>query len=179
MFIKESYNADILLAHQCYSSPDDSPLNIYGSHRRAGEQNIITVPNFRPAGVTPTTEQPMKMIRPHPLLNRPSISRAVCDSDVADPLPIRASGLCSTAHKDGLALKQKGGVFRPRPTAYLLTDYLALMLIVFGLAFSDFGRVMVRTPFSNSAFARSATTPVGSAMERSNAPQLCSRICQD
>src|SRR5687768_11875324 len=36
---------------------------------------------------------------------------------------------------------------------------------------------MVKTPFSNSAFALSEITPTGSATERSNEPQRCSRMC--
>jgi hypothetical protein len=38
---------------------------------------------------------------------------------------------------------------------WLTDDYLAFMLIVFGLTVSAFGRVTVRMPFSKSAFALS------------------------
>jgi hypothetical protein len=53
------------------------------------------------------------------------------------------------------------------------------MVIVFGLLSFDFGRVTVRIPFSKSALARSAITSVESLIERSNAPQRCSRMNQD
>src|SRR6266487_99160 len=65
------------------------------------------------------------------------------------------------------------------PALLFQLTYLVLTVIVLGLASADFGRVMVRMPLSKSAFALSEITPVGGITERSNAPQRCSRMCQD
>lgn len=48
--------------------------------------------------------------------------------------------------------------------------YLVLTVIVRGLTCSAFGRVTVRTPFSNSALAFSDWTSIGSMTLRSNDP---------
>jgi len=56
---------------------------------------------------------------------------------------------------------------KPHP---FIWAYFALTEIILGLTSSDFGSVMVKMPFSNSAFALSEITPTGSAIERSNEP---------
>src|SRR5688572_1543142 len=72
-----------------------------------------------------------------------------------------------------------GGAFRPRPSVTFIGYFVfVLTVIVLGFTSSDFGKVIVRIPFSKSAFALSAFTVVGSMTERSNAPQRCSRMCQ-
>ena len=60
-----------------------------------------------------------------------------------------------------------------RPAGYRLSDtkaYLAFTVIVLGLTSSAFGRVMINTPASNSAFALSGITIVGREMLRSKIP---------
>lgn len=52
----------------------------------------------------------------------------------------------------------------------LLENYFALTVMVRGLTSSALGSVMVRTPFSNSALALSATISVGRLTVRSKAP---------
>ncbi len=56
------------------------------------------------------------------------------------------------------------------------TFYFGLIVIVRGLTASDFGRVTVKIPFSNSAIALSVWTLTGSRTERSNEPWRCSRM---
>jgi hypothetical protein len=53
---------------------------------------------------------------------------------------------------------------------------LGLTVMVFGFTSSAFGRVMLRTPFSKSAWALSDRTAVGRVMVRSNEPQRRSRM---
>ena len=53
---------------------------------------------------------------------------------------------------------------------WLMSDYLALMLMVLGLIASALGRVMVRMPFSKSALDLSVCTSAGRVIERSNEP---------
>src|SRR5271157_662338 len=54
--------------------------------------------------------------------------------------------------------------------------HLALTLIVLGLFSGTLGKLMVRSPSSNSALALSARTALGRPTDRSKVPVRCSRI---